>query len=152
MSKFRYSDAFGTFFDVAAGASAFSKAQIWNPAGSGIVVQILNIAPRTNTGLNYIFGFIGSALTTTNANGIVNTDSGGGAGQAQALEETTAVNPLTGAIMGEFRTGANVNSQPGHIIGDDNPILVRPGAGFIILNSNPNTATNLSVFWRELSE
>lgn len=139
--------AFGGGPGQSAVAGQYARAQVWNPAGSGVRLIVESIVMRANAAAQQVaIGFLQTQLAANQTNGISKL-SGGAAGKGITCADSTAT-AWTGAAMTALSSAsAQANSMQN--VYDLEPIVVLPGWGLTAWGLAANADLSLNLQWYE---
>lgn len=134
--------AMGLAYQAAVGGQ-FSHSQIWNPAGSGVILLISYMAATTTITTELMIGRHDTALTTLSASKqwVDSRRSGLPVGQTRAQASV--------ASLGNVLWAARVPSDQYARVHFANPLVLGPGQGMHIRTNAFNDSCYGSFLWRE---
>lgn len=133
--------------EVAAAAGNISRLQLFNPAGSSVLITIERALVCANAAAVFIFGIReGLPLLTNTNDGVFRDTRLGIVPRAVGEIRIQNNNPTTAPSFATIRSPANVPS----VLDDRNGVAVlSPGFGWEISSTAQNQLLNGTIFWRE---
>ncbi len=134
-----------------AAASNYSHAQLWNPAGSGVVIEVdrCKVFSNVNGGYN-VWDVLSSALATS-GNSYAHAKAFGAAPPAPAgelyYERNTSQLVSNWYWMSALDTVAVLSPRDELFIP---PVKLDPGYGLVVMNTSVNKDLEVSFQWREV--
>jgi len=130
---------------IVAGAGVFPKLQLFNPAGSGVLVAVTQMIINSNTGGTFVWTLDNFALTTATTFQRPR-DSRFNILVPILAEVRTAADAPLGSIVGRGVLEADVDRT----ISDRNTIAVlSPGNGLTVAHATAVTSLSVTFLWRE---
>lgn len=128
-------------------AAENSLVQLWNPAGSGIVAQVVGMVMWGGSAMNVHIREYNVALTNVLAQQRWRDKAVNGRPVCQTREMTNV--GVLGDLLGMYYMPANTNVRVDLI---DSPFYLTPGWGIMGYGTTVNQPLNITFFWNELQE